>query len=255
MDRGRLEAFSDGVFAVAITLLALGLAVAGPGHGPLAHQLEQRWPGFVAYLISFFTIGIIWVNHHALVSNIRIVSRPIMFLNLVLLMFVVLVPFTTGTVAEYLADGGLRRAGRRRGLRRRAAGDVGRLRRAMLEWSLGRGAYARARCPGTAAGLARVQVHLRRFVYLAVIGIAFLSAPLALGPSGAVAVYYMFERTPRVPEPERDPGRTVSRRRARGSWRAAAPRRTGGGPGRPGRRPLRRRRRTGPPRRRRSAAS
>jgi uncharacterized membrane protein len=75
MDRGRLEAFSDGVFAVAITLLALNLAVAGPGHGPLAHQLAGRWPAFVAYLISFFTIGIIWVNHHALLSNVVAVSR------------------------------------------------------------------------------------------------------------------------------------------------------------------------------------
>ena len=63
MDRGRLEAFSDGVFAVAITLLALNLAVRGPGYGPLADQLADQWPAFVAYLISSFTIGIIWVNH------------------------------------------------------------------------------------------------------------------------------------------------------------------------------------------------
>ncbi len=70
MDRSRLEAFSDGVFAVAITLLALNLTVAGPGHGLLRHQLwEHRWP-FAAYLISFFIIGIIWVNHHALVKSI-----------------------------------------------------------------------------------------------------------------------------------------------------------------------------------------
>ena len=64
MSRGRLEAFSDGVFAVAITLLALNLAVKGPGYGTLAHQLAHQWPGYLAYLISFFTIGIIWVNHH-----------------------------------------------------------------------------------------------------------------------------------------------------------------------------------------------
>jgi uncharacterized membrane protein len=82
MNRGRLEAFSDGVFAVAITLLALNLAVTGPGHGPLLQQLADHWPTFVAYLISFFTIGIIWVNHHALMTNIRVVDRTLLFLNL-----------------------------------------------------------------------------------------------------------------------------------------------------------------------------
>ncbi len=99
MDRGRLEAFSDGVFAVAITLLALNLFVAGPGHGPLLRQLADHWPSFVAYLISFFMIGVIWVNHHALVRNIAAVDRTLLFLNLALLLFVVLIPFATGTMA------------------------------------------------------------------------------------------------------------------------------------------------------------
>ncbi len=99
MDRGRLEAFSDGVFAVAITLLALNLAVAGTGHGPLLHQLGEHWPSFIAYLISFFTIGIIWVNHHALVRSIAVVDRTLLFLNLLLLLFVVVIPFATATLA------------------------------------------------------------------------------------------------------------------------------------------------------------
>src|SRR5690348_1748378 len=103
MGRGRLEAFSDGVFAVAITLLALNLAVAGRGHGSLAYQLQQRWPSFLAYLISFFTVGIIWVNHHALLSNVVVVSRLLLYLNLVLLLFVVMLPFGAATVSDYLA--------------------------------------------------------------------------------------------------------------------------------------------------------
>src|ERR1700761_5633654 len=102
MDRSRLEAFSDGVFAVAITLLALDLTVAGPaGHGHLIDQLHDKWPAFLAYLISFFMIGIIWVNHHMLVRSIVKVDRTVLFLNLVLLMFVVLIPFTTATEADY----------------------------------------------------------------------------------------------------------------------------------------------------------
>ena len=102
MDRSRLEAFSDGVFAVAITLLALNLTVAGPGHGRLTHQLATHWPSFAAYVISFFMIGIIWVNHHALIRSITVVTRTLLFLNLLLLLFVVLIPFATATVAEYL---------------------------------------------------------------------------------------------------------------------------------------------------------
>lgn len=101
MDRSRLEAFSDGVFAVAITLLALDLTVEGPGHGSLLEQLTSKWPAFLAYLISFFMIGIIWVNHHALVRSITKVDRLLLFLNLVLLLFVVLIPFTTSTEAAY----------------------------------------------------------------------------------------------------------------------------------------------------------
>ena len=121
-----------------ITLLALNLAVAGPGHGTLAHQLAEKWPGYVAYLISFFTIGIIWVNHHALVSNVVEVTRLLLFLNLVLLLFVVLVPVTTGTVADYLAHGGfdakLAVAGYGIVLEGMSIGFA-----SMLEWSLGEG--------------------------------------------------------------------------------------------------------------------
>ena len=106
MDRSRLEAFSDGVFAVAITLLALNLTIEGPGHGPLQHQLwSHRW-SFAAYLLSFFIIGIIWVNHHALIKSIAVVDRTLLFLNLVLLLFVVLIPFSTATVAQNLPVGG-----------------------------------------------------------------------------------------------------------------------------------------------------
>lgn len=107
MDRSRLEAFSDGVFAVAITLLALNLTVAGPeGHERLALQLGHKGPAFLAYLISFFMIGIVWVNHHALLGTVRRVDRPLLFLNLVLLMSVVLLPFSTSLFARYLVRGG-----------------------------------------------------------------------------------------------------------------------------------------------------
>src|ERR1700678_1036390 len=202
MDRGRLEACSDGVLAVAITLMALNLAVAGPGHGPLASQLADHWPAFVAYLISFFTVGIIWVNHHALVSNIVTVSRPLLFLNLVLLLFVVMVPFATKTVADYLAHGGFdaKVAVAVYGivLEGMSIGFA-----SMLEWSLGEGRPRIAVPPGR-RWAARLRFTSGGLAYLLVIGGAFLNAPAALGFSGLVGLYYIFERTPTVTpaEPE-----------------------------------------------------
>ena len=108
MSAARLEAFSDGVFAVAITLLALDLRVAGPGHGngTLAHQLAQEWPVFAAYVVSFFVIGIVWVNHHALFTSFARVDRTLMFLNLGLLLWIAAIPFGTSTMATYLRSGG-----------------------------------------------------------------------------------------------------------------------------------------------------
>jgi uncharacterized membrane protein len=194
MDRGRLEAFSDGVFAVAITLLALNLAVKGPGHGTLAHQLADQWPGYVAYLISFFTIGIIWVNHHALVSNVVQVSRTLLFLNLVLLLFVVLVPVATGTVADYLAHGGFdaKLAVAMYGVVL-VGMSVGFS--SMLEWSLGEG-RTRVPVPPEKRWAARVRFMSGGLVYLLIVAIAFVNAKVALGLSGVVAVYYIFEATP-----------------------------------------------------------
>jgi uncharacterized membrane protein len=196
MDRGRLEAFSDGVFAVAITLLALNLAVKGPGHGngTLAYQLGHQWAAYTAYLISFFTVGIIWVNHHVLLSNILVVTRLLLFLNLVLLLFVVLIPVATGTVGDYLSGGGFdaKVAVAVYGivLTGMSVGFSG-----IAEWSLGEG-RTRVPVPPDRRWAARVRFMSGGLVYLLVVGLAFVSAPAALGLSGLVAVYYVFERTP-----------------------------------------------------------
>ncbi|HXL19806.1 MAG TPA: TMEM175 family protein, partial [Streptosporangiaceae bacterium] len=105
MESDRLEAFSDGVFAVAITLLALDLAVPGPGHGRLGDLLHHHLPSFAAFAVSFLTIGIIWVNHHTLFKNFARIDRTLLFLNLLLLFFVVCIPFGTSTFAAYLPRG------------------------------------------------------------------------------------------------------------------------------------------------------
>lgn len=101
MDKGRLEAFSDGVLAVAITLLVLDLHV-DQGHGSIPRQLYERWPSYAAYAVSFMVIGVIWINHHALLSQLAAVDRLLLFQNLVLLMFVTTMPFTTAVLADFI---------------------------------------------------------------------------------------------------------------------------------------------------------
>ncbi len=104
MTPNRLEAFSDGVFAIAITLLVLDLHVPEPGHGHLGHELLQNWPSYAAYVVSFMTIGIIWINHHAAFSRLRAVDHSILIWNLALLMTVGILPFTTSLMATYLKE-------------------------------------------------------------------------------------------------------------------------------------------------------
>lgn len=105
VNSSRAEAFSDGVLAVVITLLVLDLH-ADASKGDLAGQLRHAWPTFLAYLVSFFVVGVIWVNHHALFALIDRVDRVLLFENLLLLMFVTTLPFTTATLADFLREGG-----------------------------------------------------------------------------------------------------------------------------------------------------
>ena len=107
MSKARVEAFSDGVIAIAITLLVLDLHVPEPGSGTLGHELAKEWPSYAAYVVSFLTIGIIWVNHTAMLRRLNRVDHSILFLNLLLLMTIAVLPFTTALMAAYLkATGG-----------------------------------------------------------------------------------------------------------------------------------------------------
>lgn len=102
----RLEAFSDGVFAIAITLLVLELRVPAAAGDRLAHELSLQWPSYLAYVVSFLVIGIIWMNHHAVVDHLREADRPLLALNLFLLLWVSLIPWPTRLIAEYMREGG-----------------------------------------------------------------------------------------------------------------------------------------------------
>ena len=204
MDRGRLEAFSDGVFAVAITLLALNITVEGPGPVTLQHQLwEHRW-SFGAYLLSFFIIGIIWVNHHVLIKSIALVDRTLLFLNLVLLLFVVLIPFSTATVAQYLPVSGSRDSTIAASVKVAMV-----LYSAVLlgmsigfglifEWTL-HGNHRTVPLPPEAHWPARLRFVGGASVYVVALVVALFNAIAAFILIAVVAVYYIVERTPSSP--------------------------------------------------------
>ena len=194
MNRGRLEIFSDAVLAVAITLLALNLTIPGPGHGPLTAQFTHQWQAFSAYLISFYTIGIVWINHHSLLSGVKAVARSLIFFNHVLLVFVVLIPVSTKLLADYLPVGGLDA--------RLAAAVYGMVLEGLsvgfvliVEWTLREG-RTEPPMPPDRRWAARFRYFPGIVAYLAVVGAAFIQPMLALGLSAVIAVYYSFEQAP-----------------------------------------------------------
>jgi uncharacterized membrane protein len=105
----RLETFADGVFAIAATLLIIDVSADAPG-GALGAMLRHSWPQYAAYAVSFLTIGIMWVNHHACLNVIERADRRFLFLNIALLGCIAFVPFPTKLIAEHLHDDGLRAA-------------------------------------------------------------------------------------------------------------------------------------------------
>jgi uncharacterized membrane protein len=184
----RLEAFSDGVFAVAITLLVLNLHVtAAPGQ--LAHQLGREWPYYATYVVSFLTIGIIWMNHHAQWERIEHADRPLMLLNLVLLMFVTLIPFSTGLLAGHLHAPSDQHVA--------AAVYAGSLLAMGLAFFATYVWAIRARLFSERILQRHVGYLIRRnafglCVYIVAIAVAFTNATISLVLCGATAVYYTY---------------------------------------------------------------
>jgi TMEM175 potassium channel family protein len=102
-----MEAFSDGVFAIAITLLVLVFLEHNFTEEDLGGELLHEWTSYLAYVLTFVTIGIIWVNHHTLVGHFREVDRTFLYLNVFFLIPVVFLPFPTALLSRFLrTDGG-----------------------------------------------------------------------------------------------------------------------------------------------------
>jgi uncharacterized membrane protein len=102
-DTARLETFSDGVFAIAITLLILEIEL--PEGNGLAARLWDTWPSYMAYVLSFVTIGIMWANHHGIFRLIERVTHGLIVSNLLLLLMVGFIPFPTNVLAAQIRNG------------------------------------------------------------------------------------------------------------------------------------------------------
>jgi uncharacterized membrane protein len=105
VNKTRTEAFSDGVFAVAATVLVFAIAAPDFKPGQLGNALLSEWPSYAAYAISFLTIVVIWVNHHVVFDTMDGIDRPLLFINALLLLTVAAIPFPTGLLARALQAG------------------------------------------------------------------------------------------------------------------------------------------------------
>jgi uncharacterized membrane protein len=194
MGKGRVEAFSDGVFAVAITLLVLDLHLPASGSGSVAHQLLHQWPEYFAYVVSFMVIGIIWVNHHVLFGKLARVDRSLLFLNLLMLLFVALIPFPTSVVSSHLRAGGWD-AEVSVAFYNLVMAGMGLAFSAIYAWA-GRHHELLAE----SVDRARHQSALRQFglgtvAYPVLAAVAFLSPWVAFAGDFALAGFYVFDRT------------------------------------------------------------
>jgi uncharacterized membrane protein len=203
MTTTRLEAFSDGVLAIAITLLVIELHPPELDQGEtLAPALWAQWPSYLAYLVSFLTIGIIWLNHHRVFAQVTRVDGPLLVLNLNLLLWAGLIPFPTAVVAEHLQTSAA-------AAQTAAALYCG----VLVGTSLAFGALfgwvtrddrllGRPPPPGVVAA-ARLRFMVGLVVYAAALALSWLSAPLALALCGLMALYYAFDQAS-VPAAEPD---------------------------------------------------
>lgn len=187
MPTSRLEAFSDGVFAIAATLLILNVQAGGPR---LAQALGHIWPSYVAYAVSFVTIGIIWVNHHTVMALIAKVDRVFLMLHVLFLMMIAFIPFPTALLAQNIRSEGAEAAALSYGVTLTLTAVLFNA----LWWYAARG----RRLLRTDADARLVEGISRSYLpgpllYLAATLVAFASPLVSAGLYLAIAVFYVLE--------------------------------------------------------------
>jgi uncharacterized membrane protein len=189
MSRSRFEAASDGVFAIAVTLLVLGLAVPAhlSGERPLTSALLSLWPNLVAYALSFAVVGIMWNNHHMLFRSVEQLDRTTWLINLALLGITAFIPFATAVLGEYY---NLRPAAVLYGLTLTAASITYNV---LLHHLIRRGAF-RAWVSEQALRGTVVAYRVGLTVYLVATVIAFALPALSFALYWGITLYYFFPR-------------------------------------------------------------
>jgi uncharacterized membrane protein len=192
MNKARVETFSDGVFAIAITLLVLTIAQPEAGHfDDLRHQLVQRWPSLAAYVVSFLVIGIMWVNHHTVFSHLQRIDRGLFYWNLLLLMSIVFIPYPTEVFGEALR---LHQGARTAAVFYSITMTVNALMWSGLWLHASRGRrLLTADFPESERTISTYLFTGGSLIYVVSIGVAFINAWLCLIFHGVLALYYAFD--------------------------------------------------------------
>ena len=197
MSKSRLEAFSDGVFAIAITLLVLTIAQPS-SYKNLGHDLASKWPSLAAFVVSFAIIGIMWLNHHSVFSHFEHVDRGLIYLNMLLLLTITFLPYPTGVLGQALA----------KGENARTAAVVYAVVMALNAWVwTALWLYGSSRRQLLRPGFAEEEraTATRMFsigvvLYTLSIGVAFWSADAFLAVQAALALYYAIDPLTRRPQ-------------------------------------------------------
>jgi uncharacterized membrane protein len=204
MSKARVEAFSDGVFAIAITLLVLTIAQPGLPYRNLGHDLLNRWPSLAAYVVSFAVIGIMWMNHHTIFSHLERIDRGMSYRNLLLLMTIVFIPYPTGVLGEALRNG---HNAKTAAVFYSAAMAINGYAWAVLWLYAARGRrLLRPEFPESQRRTSTLAFAIGGFAYTLAIGVALLSAYACLAFHGALALYYAFDPISRRVEREQGAG-------------------------------------------------
>lgn len=188
----RLETFADGVLAIAATLLILNVDTQIGERAPhLANELREIWPSYAGYAVSFLTIGIIWVNHHGLMTQVDHADRIFLFLNVFLLMVVAFIPFPTRLVAEHIQDEGATAAAVAYGFTLVATAIM-----FNLVWFYASGGGGRLlrpdHDPKAVKGITR-SYRPAPYIYLAMTLVAFVAPVAAVLLYGGFAIFWMIE--------------------------------------------------------------
>jgi uncharacterized membrane protein len=191
----RLETLSDGVFAIAATLLVLDLKVPDAGNGNLLHQLftGHSMVEYAAYAVSFMIIGVTWLNHHSIFRQVEYVDRTMTMINLLLLLVISFLPFPTEVLAKYISTGGSNA---------HAAAFFYSLVMAVMSvlwaalwWHCTRDGGARLTHPMTAEQVRKSRWNFSSslLIYVPLLGVAFISAPLTLLLQAVLVAYYALD--------------------------------------------------------------